>query len=63
MFLDEFPEFSKTSLEILRQPMENKNIVISRNAGIVTFPANFLLLAAMNKETSILIQTDMPVAA
>lgn len=48
LFLDEFPEFSKTSLEILRQPMENKNIVISRNAGIVTFPANFLLLAAMN---------------
>lgn len=48
LFLDEFPEFSKTSLEILRQPMENKNILISRNAGIVTFPANFLLLAAMN---------------
>ena len=48
LFLDEFPEFSKTSLEILRQPMENKNIMISRNAGTVTFPANFLLLAAMN---------------
>ena len=48
LFLDEFPEFSTTSLEILRQPMENKNIVISRSAGTVTFPAEFLLLAAMN---------------
>lgn len=48
LFLDEFPEFSKTSLEILRQPMENKKIVISRSAGTVTFPADFLLLAAMN---------------
>ena len=48
LFLDEFPEFSTTSLEILRQPMENKTIVISRSAGTVTFPAEFLLLAAMN---------------
>ncbi len=48
LFLDEFPEFPGTSLEILRQPMENKNIVISRSAGTVTFPAEFLLLAAMN---------------
>lgn len=48
LFLDEFPEFSKISLEILRQPMENKKIVISRSAGTVTFPADFLLLAAMN---------------
>lgn len=48
LFLDEFPEFSQTSLEILRQPMENKSIVISRSAGTVTFPAEFLLLAAMN---------------
>lgn len=48
LFLDELPEFSRHSLEILRQPLEEKVIHISRNSGTYTFPANFLLFAAMN---------------
>lgn len=48
LFLDELPEFSRQSLEILRQPLEEKKICISRNSGTYVFPANFLLLAAMN---------------
>ena len=48
LFLDEMPEFSRRSLEILRQPMEDKRIHLSRTAGTYTFPANFMLAAAMN---------------
>ena len=48
LFLDEMPEFSRQSLEILRQPLEDREIVISRTSGSYRFPANFLLLAAMN---------------
>ncbi|MDO4619878.1 MAG: YifB family Mg chelatase-like AAA ATPase [Lachnospiraceae bacterium] len=49
LFLDEMPEFSKKALEILRQPLEDREIIISRSAGTFRFPANFLLLAAMNR--------------
>lgn len=48
LFLDELPEFDRKVLEVLRQPLESKNIVISRASRQITFPANFQLIAAMN---------------
>ncbi|HEC30486.1 MAG TPA: ATP-binding protein, partial [Candidatus Yonathbacteria bacterium] len=48
LFLDEFPEFEKRVIESLRQPMEDNVINISRVKGTETFPANFILIAAMN---------------
>jgi magnesium chelatase family protein len=48
LFLDELPEFDQRSLEVLRQPLEDKIVTISRAAGTLTFPANFMLVAAMN---------------
>ena len=48
LFLDELPEFSTSTLEILRQPMEDKQVNIARAAASYTYPADFLLCAAMN---------------
>ena len=48
LFLDELPEFQKSTLEILRQPLEEHVIHLARAKGTVSYPANFLLLAAMN---------------
>jgi magnesium chelatase family protein len=48
LFLDELPEFDRSVLEVLRQPMEDKNVTISRAATSLTFPADFTLVASMN---------------
>lgn len=48
LFLDELPEFDRRVLEVLRQPLESKEVVISRATRQITFPANFQLIAAMN---------------
>ena len=48
LFLDELPEFDRGVLEVLRQPMEDKEVTISRAATSLTFPANFMLVASMN---------------
>ena len=48
LFLDELPEFGTRVLEVMRQPIEDKQVTISRAQGSLTFPANFMLVAAMN---------------
>ena len=48
LFLDEIPEFSRRALEALRQPLEDRKVHITRNRDICTFPADFMLVAAMN---------------
>jgi magnesium chelatase family protein len=48
LFLDELPEFGMRVLEVMRQPLEDKTVTISRASGSLTFPANFQLISAMN---------------
>lgn len=48
LFLDELPEFSRRTLDALRQPVEDKKVSISRVNGTHTYPSNFMFVAAMN---------------
>ena len=48
LFADELPEFSKTTLEVLRQPLEDRRITISRNKYTLEFPCSFMFVASMN---------------
>jgi magnesium chelatase family protein len=48
LFLDELPEFKRTVLEVMRQPMEERRVTISRAKVAMDFPANFMLIASMN---------------
>ncbi len=48
LFLDELPEFKRSALEVLRQPLEDGQVSISRSAGKITLPCNVMLIAAMN---------------
>lgn len=48
MFLDEMPEFKRSTLEMLRQPLENRKVVISRASGTAEYPCNIMLVGAMN---------------
>jgi magnesium chelatase family protein len=48
LFLDEFPEYPRSVIESLRQPLENREVVLSRASGGVRFPSNFMLIAASN---------------
>jgi magnesium chelatase family protein len=48
LFLDELPEFHRSTLEVMRQPLEDGKVTVSRAAGSLTFPCEFMLVAAMN---------------
>ena len=57
LFLDELPEFKRTVLEVMRQPLEDRDITISRAKSTVDYPASFMLEASMNHAPAALIIT------
>lgn len=59
LFLDEMPEFSKRVLEVLRQPIEDKVIHVSKNGYNVTYPADFMVVGALNKVPCYMIQSNV----
>ena len=61
--MDEFTEFSRGVMEAMRQPLEDKKIVISRKGGTYSFPADFILLASMNVVGQKVIQPTIRVAS
>jgi magnesium chelatase family protein len=61
LFLDELPEFSASTLEMLRQPLEDRTVTLARASGTLTFPANFSLVKATNSLGSgALVRTLLP---
>lgn len=60
LFLDELPEYKKGTIELLRQPLEERRVHIARLSGTYVYPTNFMLVAAMNKRVMKLIQYRFP---
>ncbi|MEK7601893.1 MAG: YifB family Mg chelatase-like AAA ATPase [Patescibacteria group bacterium] len=63
LFLDEFPEFDARTLEALRQPLEDKVVTVSRARATITFPADSMLVAAMNPADTLSADSDVAVRA
>jgi len=63
LFLDEFPEFGARALEALRQPLEERSVTVSRARAVMTFPADFMLVAAMNPANTLSADSDVMVRA
>ena len=59
LFMDELPEFKRETLDILRQPLEDRQVQIARSSGSQNYPADFMLVGAMNIATTKLIQCGM----